>query len=139
MKVQSGIHQSNPAKVYSISHGFSDNDVVRISGVAGMPNISWDVDYTVENVTPNTFELQGLDATSSTSYLGGGTIQRDNTFATFDTSNENEKVVFGVDVEMKSKNIYMNNTANNDGVYVHVTENHHILLLWELLFMIKYS
>jgi hypothetical protein len=124
VKVQSGIHQSNPAKVYSISHGFSANDVVRISGVAGMPSIPWDVEYTVENVTPNTFELQGLDATSSTAYLGGGTIQRDNAFATFDTSLEKEKMVFDVDVEMKSKNIYINNTANNDGTYVHITENH---------------
>ena len=72
VEVESGIHQSNPAKVHSTSHGFNENDVVRVSGVVGMDDVPWNLDYIVRTVTPDTFELQGLNANSSSAYLWRG-------------------------------------------------------------------
>ena len=53
--------------------------------------------------------------------FGGGTIQRNHAFATFDTSIGGEKIVLGVDLDMRSKHIYINNSIG--GTYAHLAEN----------------
>jgi len=68
-----GITQANPAVVTAASHGFSDGDKVRIIGVVGMTEVNGGK-YTVANKTTNTFELDGINSTTWSSYTSGGTV-----------------------------------------------------------------
>jgi hypothetical protein len=70
--VITGITQANPAVVTISGHGYSNGDVVFITGVAGMTEVNGKF-YTVANVTASTFELSGVDSTGFTPYTSGGT------------------------------------------------------------------
>lgn len=77
------ITTANPAVVTSASHGLSNGDKVIIKSLVDTNKYDLDPDksnmsdingntYTVANVTANTFELSGLDATNYNSYSSGG-------------------------------------------------------------------
>ena len=80
-----GITRARPGVVTSNNHGFSNNDVVWITGVNGMTQVNGRA-YTVRNVTTNTFELYSTAATPTmwdtrssagySAYTSGGTVQR---------------------------------------------------------------
>lgn len=67
-----GATAANPVVITSASHGLSNGNVVRIEDVGGMTEIN-DREFTVANVTSNTFELSGEDGSSHTAYTSGGT------------------------------------------------------------------
>lgn len=70
-----GATQADPVVITSVAHPFSNGDTVRITGVVGMTEIN-DTDFTVANVTANTFELQGEDGTAYTAYTSDGTATK---------------------------------------------------------------
>lgn len=71
----SNITATNPPMVVAPSHGFVEGSRVLITGVAGMSEIN-NRHYRAVNVTPDNFELQGVDASSYTAYSSGGQAGR---------------------------------------------------------------
>lgn len=69
--VISGITQANPAVVSCNSHGLSDGDVIKISGVVGMIEVNDGV-YIVEVVDANSFRLVDVDSSAYGAYVSGG-------------------------------------------------------------------
>lgn len=75
-----GATQANPVVLTVTGHGYSNGDIVFVSGVSGMTQIN-DRWFFVNNVTANTFELQDLfkdnvDGTSFDAYVSGGTVEK---------------------------------------------------------------
>jgi hypothetical protein len=69
------ITQANPAVVTtSAVNTFIDNDVLEITGVGGMIEIT-DGPYLINQLTTTTFELVGIDSTLFTPFTTGGTAQ----------------------------------------------------------------
>lgn len=70
--------------VTSNAHGFSNGDLVFIEGVFGNEYTNDDGEedsingktYEVVNAAPNTFELDGIDSTTWTNYISGGTVRK---------------------------------------------------------------
>lgn len=70
-KTITNITSANPAVVTSAAHGFSNGDVIKISGVFGMTEVNNET-FTVANVAANTFELSGVDSSAYTAYVSDG-------------------------------------------------------------------
>lgn len=70
-KTISGATQANPVVITATAHGYSNGNVVVIDDVVGMTELNGK-EYTVANVTANSFELSGIDGTSFTAYSSGG-------------------------------------------------------------------
>lgn len=71
------ITKANPAVVtYSGADNYANGDKIIIDGVVGMTEVN-NREFTVANVNTgaNTFELQGINSTSYTTYSSGGTIE----------------------------------------------------------------
>ncbi len=67
-----GATQANPCVVTATGHGYSNGDIVYISGVVGMTQLNGNF-YTVANKAANTFQLSGIDSSAYTAYVSGGT------------------------------------------------------------------
>lgn len=68
--ITTAITNANPAVVTATAHGLSNGDVVAVT--SGWSRLSNRV-VRVANVTANTFELEGVDTTSTTTFpVGGG-------------------------------------------------------------------
>lgn len=65
------VTQANPAVVTSVAHGYSNGDTIYIVDVGGMTQLN-EEDFTVANVTDDTFELAGIDSTGYGTYTTGG-------------------------------------------------------------------
>lgn len=70
-KAITGATQANPVVITSAAHGFTNGQLVQISGVRGMHHLNGNL-YTVANAAANTYELQGVDGTGFDAYVGGG-------------------------------------------------------------------
>jgi hypothetical protein len=70
-EVITGVTQANPAVVTAPGHGFLNGQTVRITGVNGMLELN-NEDYTIANVTADTFELVGIDSTGFAAYTEDG-------------------------------------------------------------------
>lgn len=70
-----GITKANPGVVTAVAHGFSNGNEVYITGVVGMTQVNGRF-FTVANVAADTFELSGVDTTTYTTYVSGGTVAR---------------------------------------------------------------
>lgn len=70
-----GITQANPAVVTATAHGFRNGDLVTITNVVGMTEVN-DTEFAINVLTPNTFELRGIDSTGYTAYASGGDADR---------------------------------------------------------------
>lgn len=62
-KTITDITQANPAVVTSASHGFNNDDHIRIDNSSGMEDLNGNI-YVVKNKTANTFELYNADGTT---------------------------------------------------------------------------
>lgn len=69
-----GATQANPVVITSTSHGLSDGDKIRINLTEGMEELNGE-DYTVANVSTDTFELDGVDGSAFSVYTSGGEIR----------------------------------------------------------------
>lgn len=79
-KTISAITKANPGVVTATSHGYSNDDIVFISSVAGMTEVNGKY-FKVSNKTTNTFELEDIDGTDVntsgfTTYSSAGTAAR---------------------------------------------------------------
>lgn len=74
-KTITNVTSANPVVITSNSHGFSNGDRVRISGVAGTTEINGN-SYTVAGATTNTFQLSGINGTAFTTYVSGGEVRK---------------------------------------------------------------
>ncbi len=69
------ISRANPAVVTSNNHSYQNGDIVWIRDVMGMTQLN-DRAYRVAGRTRNTFQLQGVDSRSFSSYHSNGKIDR---------------------------------------------------------------
>ena len=74
-KTLTGATRANPVVITSKSHGFSNGDVVWISGVGGMTQIN-NRAFVVANKTTNTFQLSGVNGSGYNSFSSNGTIRK---------------------------------------------------------------
>lgn len=65
------ITNASPAMVTSANHGLVKGEKVLITGVKGMTNFN-DKEYTVGEVTTNTFQLSGTNSKTYSAYSSGG-------------------------------------------------------------------
>jgi hypothetical protein len=70
-----GATAANPVVITSAAHGYSNGERVIISGVSGMVQLN-NREFTVANVTANTYELSGINGTTYTAYSSGGTAAK---------------------------------------------------------------
>jgi len=68
-----GATAADPVVITATSHGYSNGDRVYITGVTGMTEIN-NREFTVANVTTNTFELSGVDGSGFSAFVSGGTV-----------------------------------------------------------------
>ena len=69
-----GASVANPVVISAIAHGFSDDDIVHISGVLGMTSLN-DNSFVVQNSADDTFELQGENGLAYNAWTAGGLIR----------------------------------------------------------------
>jgi hypothetical protein len=82
------VTKANPA-VVTANNTFVDAEQVTITGVVGMTELNGNT-YTIDNVTPTTFELQGVNSTGYTAYSSGGSAQSDGIYELITTYTEAE-------------------------------------------------
>ena len=68
-----GIAQTSPVRVNATAHGFTNGQIVYISGAAGMTEVNGLV-FTVANAATNYFELSGVNGTAYTAYTGSASV-----------------------------------------------------------------
>ena len=71
-KTITGATKTNPVVITATAHGFSNDDIISIITVVGMVELNGKK-FTVANKTDDTFELSGIDGTSFSTYVSGGT------------------------------------------------------------------
>lgn len=72
-KAITGITRANPAVVTSSSHGLTDGDVIKITGVNGMTEVNNGV-FIVNQINANSFELIDTDSSAYSAWTSGGSI-----------------------------------------------------------------
>lgn len=70
-KAITGITQADPAVVTCPSHGYSDGDLIKITGVVGMQQVN-NRAFIIDNQDTNSFELKNIDSTDYTAFSSGG-------------------------------------------------------------------
>lgn len=70
-KTITAITAANPGVVSSTAHGYTNGQIVAITGIVGMVQLNNRI-FQVNNVAANTFELKGVDTTAYTAYSSGG-------------------------------------------------------------------
>lgn len=66
-----GATKANPCVITAASHGLRNGDSVTFYSIGGMTELNGN-NYTVANVTTNTFELSGTNSSAYTTYTSGG-------------------------------------------------------------------
>lgn len=84
------ITKANPGKVTAVAHGYSNGDVVYITGVGGMTQVNG-LRFTIAVVDVDNFTI-GVNTTSYGVYTAGGTAQK----ALYYTTAADERWVFAV-------------------------------------------
>lgn len=74
-KTITGITAASPPVVTATAHGYSNGDIVVITGVVGMVQVN-DRCFQVASVTTDTFELEGVVGTGYTAYSSGGSAYK---------------------------------------------------------------
>jgi len=72
-QIITNITQANPAVVTIATHGYSNGDIVFLSGGTGMTEVN-NKNFTVRNVALNTFELEDYDSTDNAAHTGAAGI-----------------------------------------------------------------
>lgn len=74
-KTVSGVTLTNPVVVTVNGHQRNNGDEVLFDGILGTVELNGNT-YTLQNVTANTAELQGVDGTAFTPYISGGKLRQ---------------------------------------------------------------
>lgn len=75
-----GVTAASPPVVSSTGHGMANGTIVLIDGIVGMIELNGRA-FVVSNSLTNSFELLGIDATSYTAYVSGGTATAQTTMS----------------------------------------------------------
>lgn len=71
---------ASPVVISSTAHGYTDNDIIYISGVVGMVQLNGRAfvvdDTTASPQKPNSLELKGVDGTAYTAYSSAGSMYK---------------------------------------------------------------
>lgn len=68
-----GATQTNPCRVHAVGHGMVAGQIINISGISGMTQLSGE--YTVGTVlSVDSFEVSGVNATGYSAYSSSGTV-----------------------------------------------------------------
>lgn len=109
-----GATQADPVVITSTAHGYSNDDEVFISGVAGMTELNgrW---FVVGNVTANTYELRtvlgnDVDGTGYDAYTSGGTADKPYEIVSPYTSTQLDEQ-FGIDFIQSGDVLYITDRA----------------------------
>lgn len=73
--IKYGITQTNPVRVNADAHGFTNGQVIHLSGAGGMTQVNG-IAFTITNVAAKYFELSGINGTSYTAYTGSATASK---------------------------------------------------------------
>ncbi len=91
---------ANPCQITSTNHGLTTGSIIRISGIVGMVQLNNNV-YTVIVTDDSNFLLNGVNSTSFTNYVSGGTWSTEIQSQAFTISSvpflRNELTIGGVD------------------------------------------
>ena len=71
-KTITGITKASPGVVTATAHGYSNGDVLYLSGIGGMTELAAGA-YTITNVATNYYELSGINGSAYTAYTSGAT------------------------------------------------------------------
>lgn len=66
---------ANPCEITSAGHGYSNGDKIIVNSISGMTELN-NREFTVSNITANTFELSGIDSGAYSTYVSGGTCSK---------------------------------------------------------------
>lgn len=66
---------TNPVVITRVAHGFSNGDKILIQSAGGMIELN-NREFTVANVTADTYELSGINGTTYAAYTSGGTAAK---------------------------------------------------------------
>jgi hypothetical protein len=69
----SGITAASPAVVSATAHGYSDNQLASLAGVAGMTELNGK-EYYLDKIDNDSFSLRDVDSSSYTAWSSGGTF-----------------------------------------------------------------
>lgn len=98
VKQITGATNASPIVITSTSHGFSNGDIVSITGVGG--NTAANGKWTIANVATNTFELSG--STGNGAYTSGGVVVN---LTLSDNLDDVSACRIGTDVALASKTV----------------------------------
>lgn len=103
-----GITQANPGVVTVTSHGYTNGDMVTVTGVTGMTEVNSIRTYIVANATTHTFTLvdetgAAIDTTSFTAYSSGGTAKKVVSLTSIYSSSE----LFEIQVAQNADTMYV--------------------------------
>jgi hypothetical protein len=80
-KTITGATQANPVAITAVAHGFSNGDIVMITGVNGMTQIK-DKLFKITKSTDDVFTLDDCDGSGFSAYTSGGTATKGSFYAT---------------------------------------------------------
>ncbi len=70
-KTITGVSAANPGVVTAVAHGYSNGDIVYLSGIVGTTELN-DRAFVVAGSSTDTFQLKGVNTTALTAYVSGG-------------------------------------------------------------------
>lgn len=114
-----GATKANPCVITSSNHGLANGNSVTFYNVGGMTQLNGN-NYTVANVTANTFELSGINSTSYGTYTSGGTLKNRSTHVIRGT-NHFISALYGVSPDGTAAITLAKNAASNE-IYVHANQ-----------------
>jgi hypothetical protein len=73
--IKYGITQTNPVRVNSNAHGFTNGQIIYLDNATGMTTVN-DTAFTVANAQTNYFELSAVDGSAYPAYTGSGVVYK---------------------------------------------------------------
>lgn len=70
-KVITAITAASPPVVTATAHGYANGDIIKLDNIVGMVQLNGRA-FVAANISANTFECKGVDATTYTTYVSGG-------------------------------------------------------------------
>lgn len=66
---------ASPCVVTAVGHGYANGDIIKITGIVGTEELN-DRAFVAAAITTDTFTLKGVDSTSYSAYVSGGSAQK---------------------------------------------------------------
>jgi len=103
---------TNPVVITATGHGYANGNEVHISGVVGMTELNGRR-FTLTSVAVNTFALKGIDGTTYTAYVSGGSADRTHQVVTNGNATVDNTITWAVVAGADKYNVY----KDDNGLY----------------------